>query len=108
MAAAPICAGTNACYAENVSRVKTLPVGYKSNGPLMLINTEWGNFSSPVLPRLDEDLCAFSPLENHLFSYPKLSSGAASGVTGRKWIMRHCRVWCDGDIGCWCPLEALW
>lgn len=60
MAAAPIRAGTNACYAENVSRVKTLPVGYKSNGPLMLINTEWGNFSSPVLPRLDEDLCAFS------------------------------------------------
>jgi Hexokinase len=50
-------AGTNACYVEAASRVKTLPEGYKPESDLMCINTEWGNFSAPCLPRLEEDLC---------------------------------------------------
>lgn len=51
-------AGTNACYVETASRVKTLPEGYNSESELMCINTEWGNFGAPCLPRLEEDLCA--------------------------------------------------
>lgn len=54
----PASPGTNACYVEAASRVKTLPEGYNSNTDLMCINTEWGNFSAPCLPRLEEDLCA--------------------------------------------------
>ena len=50
-------AGTNACYVESASRVKTLPQGYKSDSELMCINTEWGNFNAPCLPRLEEDMC---------------------------------------------------
>jgi Hexokinase len=55
-------AGTNACYVETASRVKTLPEGYNSESELMCINTEWGNFGAPCLPRLEEDLCAFASL----------------------------------------------
>ena len=38
--------------------MKTLPEGYNSESELMCINTEWGNFGAPCLPRLEEDLCA--------------------------------------------------
>lgn len=37
--------------------MKTLPEGYNSESELMCINTEWGNFGAPCLPRLEEDLC---------------------------------------------------
>ena len=52
--------GTNACYVEKVANIKTMPPDYKPNTDLMCINTEWGQFDSDCLPRLDEDWCAYA------------------------------------------------
>jgi hexokinase len=84
--------GTNACYAENVSRVKTLPADYKPNGPLMCINTEWGNFSSPVLPRLDEDLALDADSVNPgEMIFEKLISGMYLGELACRIMLKLAR-----------------
>lgn len=51
-------AGSNACYVERVSRVKTLPEGFTPRTEDMCINTEWANFNADCLPRMAEDRCA--------------------------------------------------
>jgi hexokinase len=46
--------GTNACYVERAARLPAgrLPAGYDAaaHSGQMLINTEWGNFTSATLP----------------------------------------------------------
>ncbi len=41
--------GTNACYAEQTSKISTLPKDSRFRAQ-MVVNTEWGNFSAPSLP----------------------------------------------------------
>ncbi len=48
-------AGTNACYAEQVSRIRKLPDNYQPRTEEMCINTEWGSFDADCLPLMIED-----------------------------------------------------
>lgn len=50
--------GTNAAYVEAASNVPKLPAeaARKLRGGRVVVNTEWGNFSSPALPTLGADL----------------------------------------------------
>jgi len=50
-------AGTNACYAEQVSRIRKLPDDYQPRTEEMCINTEWGSFDADCLPLMIEDRC---------------------------------------------------
>lgn len=54
--------GTNACYAEQVSRICTLPKGTRLRKQ-MVVNTEWGNFLAPSLPIIQVSR-EFFPREN--------------------------------------------
>ena len=53
-----LCAGTNACYAEQVSRIQKLPANYQPRTEEMCINTEWGAFNADCLPLMEEDRCS--------------------------------------------------
>ena len=50
--------GTNASYVEDAASVTKLDPATRAalRGGRVVINTEWGNFSSPTLPTLDADL----------------------------------------------------
>jgi hexokinase len=48
-------AGTNACYAEEVSKIHKLPADYQPRTEEMCINTEWGAFNANCLPIMQED-----------------------------------------------------
>ena len=50
--------GTNAAYVEAAANVPKLPrdAAERLRGGRVVVNTEWGNFSSPTLPTLDADL----------------------------------------------------
>lgn len=54
--------GTNACYVERASRIpaERLPAGYDAaqRSGDMLINTEWGNFTSDTLPLMQARMLA--------------------------------------------------
>lgn len=54
--------GTNACYVERASRIpaERLPAGYDAaqRSGDMLINTEWGNFTSAALPLMQARMLA--------------------------------------------------
>jgi len=54
--------GTNACYAEQVSRIRTLPKGARLRRQ-MVVNTEWGNFLAPSLPITQVSLKTFRILK---------------------------------------------
>ena len=41
--------GTNACYAEQTAKIRTLPKDSRSRAQ-MVVNTEWGNFWASSLP----------------------------------------------------------
>ena len=48
-------AGTNACYAEQVSKIHRLSADYKPRTDEMCINSEWGAFNADCLPLMQED-----------------------------------------------------
>lgn len=84
--------GTNACYVENASRVKTLPQGHKSDTNLMCINTEWGNFNAPCLPRLEEDLALDAASSNPgEMVFEKLVSGMYMGEVACRIMLKLAR-----------------
>lgn len=88
--------GTNACYVETASRVKTLPEGYNSESELMCINTEWGNFGAPCLPRLEEDLALDAASSNPgEMIFEKLVSGMYMGEVACRIMLK---LACEGSL----------
>ncbi|KAK9835056.1 hypothetical protein WJX81_007542 [Elliptochloris bilobata] len=85
--------GTNACYVEHASRLPTarLPEGYDvaARSGQMLINTEWGNFTSDTLPvtQVDRDLDASTPNAGEM-KMEKMTSGMYMGEVARRLLLR--------------------
>lgn len=48
--------GTNCAYLEHSSAISKLPPGFQGRTPLMVVNSEWGSFTSPLLPTCEEDV----------------------------------------------------
>lgn len=77
--------GTNACYVEEISKIKKWPQHKKAKGQ-MIINIEWGNFNKVPLTAYDKELNSFSenPGEQIL---EKMVSGMYLGEIARLIIM---------------------
>eukprot|EP00884_Botryococcus_braunii_P020274 jgi/Botrbrau1/6930/Bobra.0215s0009.1 len=83
--------GTNACYVEQVSKIKKLQKKAKKKlrGNIMLINTEWGNFNSPHLPSTDADVLVDNSSPNAgQYLFEKQMSGMYLGEVARHIIKR--------------------
>lgn len=81
--------GTNACYVEQVDRIKTMPEDYKSDSPLMCINLEWGNFTADCLPQLPEDIALDAASENPGdMTFEKLVSGMNLGEVACRIMLK--------------------
>ena len=48
--------GTNCAYLERVSAISKLPPGFTPRTGRMIVNSEWADFRSPLLPSCDEDV----------------------------------------------------
>lgn len=105
--------GTNCAYVEAVSNIAKLPESYKSRGPYMIINTEWGDLgaSQEVLPRCEEDLWVdFSSANPGHGMFEKMISGLYMGEIVRRIILRFVdRAGLLGGVGSLnileCPLR---
>ncbi|KAK9823412.1 hypothetical protein WJX72_002562 [[Myrmecia] bisecta] len=82
--------GTNAGYVEDICNIGTLPKSYKPGDKHhMIINTEWGALTSPLLPLtpVDMKLDAITPNvgEQH---FEKLTGGMYMGEIARRILLQ--------------------
>lgn len=86
--------GTNCAYLEKTERIIKLRASTTSNksyGPLMVINTEWGDLDNAgnVLPRCEEDLWVdFSSANPGHGLFEKLIAGLYMGEVARRIIQK--------------------
>lgn len=81
--------GTNCAYAERVSDIRKLPPSFRGRTDRMVINSEWGDFNSPLLPTCDEDIwidCSSTHPGRSLFE--KQISGLFLGELARRMLLR--------------------
>ncbi|KAL4458290.1 hypothetical protein ABPG75_013155 [Micractinium tetrahymenae] len=81
--------GTNCAYLERAEAIGKLPAGYRGRTPAMVVNSEWGDFRSPLLPTCQEDLwidCSSPHPGNGLFE--KQISGLYLGEVARRILLR--------------------
>lgn len=80
--------GTNACYVESIDAIAKWEAPKSSSGK-MIINVEWGGFSSPSLPRTQYDdaldAASVNPGEK---IFEKLLSGMYLGDVVRRVLLR--------------------
>ena len=94
--------GCNGAYVETSEHVhnttKQLPQGTE-----MIINCEWGNFSSEALPMIDEDKCIDAASENpENQHFEKMTAGMVSVYTYRhnRQALAEFRSYCLCDMSC--------
>jgi hexokinase len=83
------CAGTNACYIEQLGRITKWLPQYRPRTPDMVVNIEWPGFAAPQLPMLPEDAALDAESNNpgqQLFE--KLTAGLYMGDIARRIILR--------------------
>ncbi|CAL8467150.1 g6686 [Coccomyxa elongata] len=80
--------GTNACYAEQTAKIRTLPKDSRFRAQ-MVVNTEWGNFWAPTLPitQVDRELDETTPNAGE-YHFEKMVSGMYMGEAARRIILR--------------------
>ncbi|KAL4423126.1 hypothetical protein ABPG77_004809 [Micractinium sp. CCAP 211/92] len=81
--------GTNCAYLERAEAISKLPAGYRGRTPHMVVNSEWGDFRSPLLPSCQEDLWVdFSSPHPGNGLFEKQISGLYLGEIARRILLR--------------------
>ncbi|KAK2079811.1 hypothetical protein QBZ16_002206 [Prototheca wickerhamii] len=91
--------GTNAAYRERVRSIRTLPGGYAARSERMVVNTEWGDFWSDVLPALAgvDDAIDARSVNPGRGRFEKLVSGHYMGEIVRLMLLQLARL--GGALG---------
>ncbi|KAJ7297531.1 hypothetical protein O6H91_Y050800 [Diphasiastrum complanatum] len=83
--------GTNACYLERVDAIPKMKDALQRSGN-MVINMEWGNFSSSFLPRTKiDDALDMDSINPGYQSFEKLVSGMYLGEIVRRLLLKLAR-----------------
>ena len=86
--------GTNCAYLERVAAISKLPPGFAARTGSMIVNSEWADFRSRLLPSCPEDVwldCSSPHPGRGLLE--KQMSGLYLGEVARRCLLRWVRCW---------------